>query len=112
MSGGFNSRKLLPYIIAQVLSGIVGAAVLCHIASGKPDLVDGGFASNGFDAHSPGGYSMLSALVTEIVMTFMSLMIILGATHKKAPKGFAGFSIWIRFNINSFNQYSGNKHFG
>ena len=94
-SGGrFPSALLVPYIVAQVLGGIVGAGVLYLIASGKADFsLAGGFASNGYDMHSPGGYSMVAALVCEVVMTFMFLVIILGTTHKRAPVGFAGLAI-------------------
>ena len=93
IAGRFNIKELLPYIAAQVLGGIAGAGILYVIASGKAGFEIGGFAANGFGEHSPGGYSMLAALVTEIVMTFMFLIIILGATHSKAPKGFAGLAI-------------------
>jgi len=94
-SGGrFPAALLVPYIVAQVLGGIVGAGVLYLIASGQPAFsVAGGFASNGYGAHSPGGYSLMAALVSEIVMTFMFLIVILGATHKRAPVGFAGLTI-------------------
>ena len=93
IGGRFDAKDLLPYIVAQVLGGIVGACDLYLIASGKADYEIGGFASNGFGEFSPGGYSMTAALVCEIVMTFMFLIIILGATHSKAPKGFAGLAI-------------------
>jgi len=93
MGGRFDKKDLLPYIISQVLGGIAGAAILYLIVSGKPGFDIGGFAANGYAEHSPGGYNMVSALVTEIVMTFMFLMIILGATHSKAPSGFAGLAI-------------------
>ena len=93
MGGRFDKKDLIPYIIAQVLGAIAGAGILYVIASGKSGFSIGGFAANGYAEHSPGGYSMVSALVTEIVMTFMFLMIILGATHSKAPKGFAGLAI-------------------
>lgn len=92
--GRFPTGHLIPYIIAQVAGGIAGAGVLFLIASGKADFsLAGGFASNGFAEHSPGKYSMNSALITEVVMTFMFLIVILGATHKRAPVGFAGLAI-------------------
>ena len=97
--GRFDVKDLLPYIAAQVLGGIAGAAILYSIASGKAGFELGGFAANGYGEHSPGGYNMLSALVTEIAMTFMFLIIILGATHSKAPKGFAGLAIGLGLTL-------------
>ncbi len=99
IGGRFDKRELIPYIIAQVLGGIAGAGILYIIATGKPGFELGGFASNGYGEYSPGGYSMLAALVTEIVMTFMFLIIILGATHSKAPKGFAGLAIGLGLTL-------------
>ena len=99
VGGRFDKKELLPYIAAQVLGGIAGAGILYLIASGKSGFEVGGFASNGFAEHSPGGYSMLAALVSEIVMTFMFLIIILGATHSKAPKGFAGIAIGLGLTL-------------
>lgn len=100
LGGRFDSKELLPYIISQVLGGIAGAGVLYLIISGKSGFEDvGGFASNGYGEHSPGGYDMMSALITEIAMTFMFLIIILGATHSKAPKGFAGISIGLGLTL-------------
>jgi aquaporin Z len=92
-AGRFESKELAPYIIAQVLGGIVAAGVLCLIASGKPDFAMGGFASNGYDELSPGGYSLVAALVCEIVMTAVFLFVIMGATSRKAPPGFAPIAI-------------------
>jgi aquaporin Z len=94
MGGRFEPGKLLPYIVSQVLGGIVAGAVLYVIASGKAGFdVSAGFASNGFGEHSPGKYSMLAALVCEVVMTMMFLIVILGATDKRAPQGFAPLAI-------------------
>jgi aquaporin Z len=89
VGGRFPSNELFPYISAQVLGGIAGAAILYVIASGLPGFETGGFASNGYGEHSPQGYNLTAALVTEIVMTFMFLIIILGATDERAPAGFA-----------------------
>jgi aquaporin Z len=99
MGGRFEAKDLVPYILAQVLGGIAGAGILYLIASGKSGFELGGFAANGYDAHSPDGYNMVSALVTEVVMTFMFLIIILGATHPKAPKGFAGVAIGLGLTL-------------
>lgn len=90
----FPASELLPYVVAQVLGGIIAAGVLLVIASGKAGFdLSGGFASNGYGAHSPGGYSLLACLVAEIVLTFIFLIVILGATDKRAPAGFAGIPI-------------------
>jgi aquaporin Z len=89
----FPARDVLPYWIAQVLGAIAAAAVLWVIAGGKPGWTPGQFASNGYDALSPGGYGMMSALIIEIVCTFAFLMVILGSTDKRAPVGFAGLAI-------------------
>ncbi|NLT52159.1 MAG: aquaporin Z [Ignavibacteria bacterium] len=99
VGGRFSTKELIPYIIAQVLGGIAGAGILFLIASGKPGFEIGGFAANGFGEHSPGGYNLSSALITEVVMTFMFLIIILGATHKKAPQGFAGLAIGLGLTL-------------
>src|SRR6187401_484886 len=100
VGGRFPAALLLPYTVAQVLGGVTGAAVLFLIASGRADfsLADG-FASNGYGAHSPGGYSLGAGLVCEVVMTFMFLVIILGTTHKRAPVGFAGLAIGLALTL-------------
>jgi aquaporin Z len=99
IGGRFDVKELIPYIIAQVLGGIAGAGILYMIVSGKAGAEIGGFAANGYGDHSPDGYGMLSALITEIVMTFMFLIVILGATHSKAPKGFAGIAIGLALTL-------------
>jgi aquaporin Z len=93
--GRFPGAQVLPYIVAQVLGGAAGATVLFAIASGQPgfDAAASGFASNGYGAHSPGGYSMLAALLCEVVLTAFFLIVILGATDKRAPAGLAPIAI-------------------
>ncbi len=92
--GRFPAKEVAPYILAQVVGGIVGAGALYLIATGKAGFdVAGGFASNGFGDHSPGGYGMVAALVAEVVMTMMFILIIMGATDKRAPAGFAPIAI-------------------
>ncbi len=100
-SGGrFSTGELAPYISAQVAGGIAGAAILFVIASGQAGFdASAGFASNGYGEHSPGGYSLLAALVTEVVMTFMFLIIILGATDQRAPQGFAPIAIGLGLTL-------------
>jgi len=98
-AGKFETKELLPYIAAQVIGGVAGAAVLYLIASGQAGFAAGGFASNGFAELSPGKYSLASVVITEVVMTFMFLFIILGATNKNAPAGFAGIAIGLGLTL-------------
>lgn len=100
-SGGrFPANELAPYIAAQVAGGLAGAAILFLIASGQAGFdASAGFASNGYGEHSPGGYSMTAALVTEVTMTFMFLVIILGATSSRAPQGFAPIAIGLGLTL-------------
>jgi aquaporin Z len=98
-AGRFSRRDIAPYIVAQCAGGVAGAGALYLIASGKPGFALGGFACNGFDAHSPGGYSMGAAVVAESVLTFMFLFIILGATDKRAPAGFAPIAIGLGLTL-------------
>ncbi len=92
--GRFQAKELLPYIVSQVLGAIVAGGILYVIASGKAGFdVTAGFASNGYGAHSPGGYSLQAAFVSEVVMTMMFLIVIMGATDKRAPQGFAPIAI-------------------
>lgn len=98
--GRFPAKEVAPYILAQVVGGIVGAGALYLIATGKAGFdVAGGFASNGFGDHSPGGYGMVAALVAEVVMTMMFILIIMGATDKRAPAGFAPIAIGLGLTL-------------
>ena len=98
--GRFPGNQLLSYIVVQVLGAIVGAGVLYLIASGKADFsLAGGFASNGYGEHSPGKYSLMAGIVSEVVMTFMFLIIILGATHQRSTAGAAGVAIGLALTL-------------
>jgi aquaporin Z len=89
-----------PYVGAQLVGGILGAAVLYVIASGQAGFsATDGFAANGYAEHSPGGYTLLASAVTELVMTFLFLVVILGATHRRAPVGFAGMAIGLALTL-------------
>ena len=92
VAGRLETKDLAPYIISQVLGGIAGAGILYVIATGNGSSI-GGFATNGYDALSPGKYSLVAALITEIVLTYIFLLVILGSTDERAPKGFAGLAI-------------------
>jgi aquaporin Z len=100
VGGRFKASELPAYVVAQVAGAIVAAALLYFIASGKPGFdLSGGLAANGFAEHSPGGYNLVSAFVCEAVMTFMFLLIILGATDKRAPAGFAPIAIGLGLTL-------------
>lgn len=100
VGGRFKAADLLPYWIAQVLGAVAGAGILYLIASGASGFeLSGGLASNGYGEHSPGGYTLLSCLISEVVMSFMFLMIILGATDARVPKGFAPIAIGLGLTL-------------
>lgn len=98
IGGRIGAKEILPYVVSQVLGGIAAAGVLYIIVTGNGSGI-GSFAANGYGEHSPGGYSMTAAIVSELVMTFMFLLIILGATDKNAPKGFAGLAIGLALTL-------------
>jgi aquaporin Z len=101
-SGRFRGSELLPYIVAQVLGAVIAGGLIYGIASGRAGFELSGsnpLATNGFGAHSPGGYGLVSALVIEVVLTFIFLLVILGSTHKKAPLGFAGVPVGLSLTL-------------
>jgi aquaporin Z len=98
VGGRIKANEILPYVVSQILGGIAAAGVLYIIVTGNGSVI-GDFAANGYGEHSPGKYSMLAAMVTEFVMTFMFLIIILGSTDEKAPKGFAGIAIGLALTL-------------
>jgi len=101
-SGRFRGSELLPYIVAQVLGAVIAGGLIYGIASGRAGFELSGsnpLATNGFGAHSPGGYGLVSALVIEVVLTFVFLLVILGSTHKKAPLGFAGVPVGLSLTL-------------
>ena len=97
--GRHRATDILPYVVAQVIGAIAGASILYAIVSGQSGFELGGFASNGYGAHSPGGFSMTSAVITEVVLTFFFLLIILGVTDERAPKGLAGLAIGLGLTL-------------
>lgn len=99
IGGRFDKKDLIPYIVAQIVGGIVGASILYVVVIGNGNMDIGTFAANGYGMHSPGGYDIISALIIEAVLTFMFLFVILGATHQKAPKGFAGIAIGLALTL-------------
>lgn len=99
VGGRFDGKELFPYVVAQVIGGLAGAGILYIIASGKAGFELGGFAANGYGVNSPGGYGLTAALIAEVVMTMMFLFIILGATDKRAPAGFAGIAIGLGLTL-------------
>ena len=99
-AGRIPAKDIAPYVAAQVAGAVAGAGILYLIASGKAGFdVSAGFASNGYGVHSPGGYSLMAALLTEVVMTFFFLIVILGATDERAPKGFAPIAIGLALTL-------------
>ncbi|NJB38042.1 aquaporin Z [Croceivirga sp. JEA036] len=99
IAGRMPSKDVIPYIIAQIIGGIAGAAIIYLIATGKPGFEVGSFAANGYDEHSPGGYNIISAFVAELVLTFIFLLVILGSTDEKSNGKFAGLAIGLALTL-------------
>jgi len=98
IGGRFEKKEVLPYVISQIAGGVLAATALYFIVTGNGSSI-GSFAANGYGEHSPGEYSLLAAIITEFIMTFMFLIVILGATDKRAPKGFAGLAIGLALTL-------------
>ena len=111
-AGRCADKHVIPYMVVQIIGAVLGSGLLWLIAAGKPDWVMGGFATNGYGALSPGKYSMLACFVTELVLTFVFLVIIIGTTSKGAAAGFAGLPIGVALTLIHLISISGHQHLG